>query len=688
MRRRSLGITTALAAAALGAAGATLLGGARRTMCACGGPAFYDIAAPLAGPERWLDDVTIADAFEARPRDELRFLAPFRAADSARTDALWTLAYAPWSDVDSVAAGGPSVAPLDAALRAGDLPRATRAAQAIVDEVLDEPTPIADAHQPALRRAVELLELAPSLGGVDPALVARALATDTSAHAVPDGLPGALPPALAAAVEVRRLARPRAAALVAARPDHPRAASLRWVALQERLRTEVPDGWPEEIRKKVPAATWRALDDAHARWLADYPQHPLADLVRLSRVRVAYYEGDSTRAWRLALAPWPRHLPRLLGEVRVLAARGMIAEPPPGAASDPRLRSAMLTLRPPSRAEWDELWRLAEDSLARPWAPNLEERLLDAAARSAVAGAPLPARFPARAMPRDARRTPLWERLRMVALFAAGDLAGAEAQANALGADTTAARVRARLALLRGQWTRAVREPLLDVDARSYLVRVLLPDSALATLLDDPRTDDSTRAAAAIALGSRDAARGSWSAGAWTAGARTLARGGRAVPQGLAARWTRAATLAADTSLDGRLAYARWLAGERGALFFGVDNAWYRSLGWRVRALRDTAADGARRTPRAPVAADAEIAAIAAHLGATTEPRLALRAYGDWLVRTEPRAATMRAERQRIAREADRVYNLLVNWDANNTTFWQERLEQSPEARAIRRAGR
>jgi hypothetical protein len=421
-----------VAAAALAGGGATL--GAPRESCACGGPSFYDIDAPLAPPERWLDGVTLEDALEARPVDALRFLTPFRLGDSARTDALWRLSYG-WGDPDSVP--GPPVAPLDAALRAGDLARAEREARAIVERVLDLPAYVADRHQGALRRAVELLELAPSLRGVDPALVARALAAGASPGAPPNVV-GPLPAPLAAAVEVRGLAWDRAGALAAARPDHPRVASLRWAALQHRLRTEIPDGWPEDIRKQVRPATWRSLDDAHARWLADHASHPLADLVRLSRVRVAYYEGDAERAWRHALAPWPRHLPRVLGELRVLAVRGVVAEPTGPAAADPRLRSAMLALRAPSRAEWDALWAMAEDSAARPWASNLQERLLEGAARYAVAGEPLPARFPARAE----RRTPLWGRLRLVALFAAGDTARALAQAAAMADDSTAALVR------------------------------------------------------------------------------------------------------------------------------------------------------------------------------------------------------------------------------------------------------
>jgi hypothetical protein len=85
---------------------------------------------------------------------------------------------------------------------------------------------------------------------------------------------------------------------------------------------------------------------------------------------------------------------------------------------------------------------------------------------------------------------------------------------------------------------------------------------------------------------------------------------------------------------------------------------------------------------------EAEVAAIRAHLEATTEPYLALRAYADWLARTEPQAAAVAAERRRVAREADRVYNLLVNWDATNTRFWRETLARGDAARAIRRAGR
>jgi len=40
-----------------------------------------------------------------------------------------------------------------------------------------------------------------------------------------------------------------------------------------------------------------------------------------------------------------------------------------------------------------------------------------------------------------------------------------------------------------------------------------------------------------------------------------------------------------------------------------------------------------------------------------------------------------------FVREADQVYNRLVSWDERNSRFWSTALSQSPEARAIRRAG-
>ena len=122
-----------------------------------------------------------------------------------------------------------------------------------------------------------------------------------------------------------------------------------------------------------------------------------------------------------------------------------------------------------------------------------------------------------------------------------------------------------------------------------------------------------------------------------------------------------------------------------GQLFFGSDTEWYRSLNFRRYALDgEHTESGGRRDPRLPWTASEERRAIRAHLRSTSELYLALRAYAAFLARAPGASRATLA----VVREADRVYNRLVNWDNHNSRFWQEELEASPEAAAIRRAGR
>ncbi len=74
---------------------------------------------------------------------------------------------------------------------------------------------------------------------------------------------------------------------------------------------------------------------------------------------------------------------------------------------------------------------------------------------------------------------------------------------------------------------------------------------------------------------------------------------------------------------------------------------------------------------------------IAAHLRSSTELYYALRAYAAWLDGATASTPGLAG----VVREADRVYNRLINWDATNSRFWSEELETGPEARSIRRAG-
>ena len=127
---------------------------------------------------------------------------------------------------------------------------------------------------------------------------------------------------------------------------------------------------------------------------------------------------------------------------------------------------------------------------------------------------------------------------------------------------------------------------------------------------------------------------------------------------------------------------------QHGALFFGEDTQWLRGLNWRRdRVVDDTVRDAGiywSLDRRLPWTAQEERAKIADHLRSTTELYYSLQTYARWLdgaSATTPGLGT-------VVREADAVYNRLVNWDDRNSRFWSAELENSPEARAIRRAGR
>ena len=144
--------------------------------------------------------------------------------------------------------------------------------------------------------------------------------------------------------------------------------------------------------------------------------------------------------------------------------------------------------------------------------------------------------------------------------------------------------------------------------------------------------------------------------------------------------------LAADTSRAGRLTFARWMRDRHGELFFGESTLWLRGLNWRRNALAGDTLPGAREAldPRLGWTPGDERAKIATHLRSTTELYYALVAYASWLDDSNARTPGLAA----VVREADRVYNRLINWDQGNSRFWTEELEASPQARSIRRAGR
>ena len=217
-----------------------------------------------------------------------------------------------------------------------------------------------------------------------------------------------------------------------------------------------------------------------------------------------------------------------------------------------------------------------------------------------------------------------------------------------------------------------MRAPALPFEARQYLLRVMAPDSVLVDIAGG--SDRRLAAEARLVQATRRGAAGQWTAAI------------AALPPGQSKRvalWTTARSLSSDTTAAGTLARARWLRQRNGALYFGSDKIWYRSLNWRLAALQS--GDSAYGFSAAlPWTAAAETEAIGRHLRGTYEMYHSVVAYRDWL----QRPGLLAVERRRVAREADAVYRWLVDWDNNNSSFWKDTLEAEGIGRAIRDAGR
>lgn len=744
-RRAGAALALQLAAALPLAAVATA--GSAREACACGGWGGYSLYQPFTDLATLVDrdgegDEGIGSPIYAPNAFRYAFVAPWVVADSAagRTAEgaalarVWTERFT-WSGADSAGPAALSDAAFTAALRAGALDRAAELARAEVEASLERPANEAQEEQGVVRRAVEFLELRPVVASTPGPLLARFFAAAPPPDAPrpfrvvygPDSaasrariaawerrqrllgvgpLPAeSLPPVLRAAAALRALPRPALAAAGArAVPDGADAASqvarlrrpsLRYVALDQRTRALVPDGWPDADSLRLHAPAFRALRRDYEAWLAEYPGHPLAPLVRLGTVRVDRFALDTGRAWATLLDEYGRdggrRRARVVAEMNHLLA---VDAGPPAAvvaaaarSGDPLLRSAFLFralgcqsfacsagVAGYPRGAWDAAWRAAEAARRAPasagWAVNAQERLLRIALADTTGG-PLPSAFPARAeVP-----TPLWGLSRLALLVRAGRWADAEAQAALLPRGRAAAGLRARLALRRGLWSRALGEAELDAGTRRYFVAVLAPDSVLAALAASP--DTGVRAEAVRA----QAARLAGGAGDWRRAARLVAE----VDPARAAALDSAAPLAADTTPAGRLAWAGFLVAHQEALLGGADEReWYRALDDRWDALGGTRARSGvpAAVPGVPWTPPAERAAVRRFLRENSELYLALRAYGAAVAAMPPGPARV------AARAGDVPYNRLRNRNYEYTVFWRRELAGEPAVAALRRAGR
>ena len=645
----------------------------------CGGPGADIVDRPLVPVHDYLVRTLYDDDYESHLRLELRFLEPFRRAMPDSVRGLLAFAYdsdryPSATDIDTLSGRYEREKLGDAlhAIEQGDYARADAAARRVVSDVLDLPAGLASPYAGALRTAVEVVDVAPSLTPDDRIAAARYFSSDSAAReALAAG--GALPEVLRGAVDIRRLTRSEASGYADAHASSPRLASLRFVALQEAMRTGIPDGWASSVRDSVPSARWDELEQLHTDWLRRFSSHPLADYVRLSRVRLLYFKGDGAGAWDELLSMYPRHRERVLGEMRYLVQQGVLPESIDDPKLDWPLRTALVTEMRVSPDQWNAYWQATEAHAGEPWAIAMQERLLWQAIKLDESTRSLPSRFPQR----PAAPTPLWAKLRLLALLEAGDLDGATAQADRIEAsDDDLGAIRIRIHLLRGDWGKALAASPPGVPPTAYLVRVLAPQlivDSLASAQTSPLGND-----ARLTIAGRRAAAGDWAA---------ASRSVSATDPDQSRRWARTAALAADTSRSGQLAFARWMRDQHGRLFFDEDTFWLRGLNWRYYALdHDTTDHSEPRLgldARLPWTSVEERAMIDAHFRSTTELYYALRAYARWLdgaTRTTPGLVA-------VVHEADQVYNRLVNWDERNSRFWSAALTQSPEARSIRRAG-
>ncbi len=735
-RRRGALLVVALVAGAVGVAWSAT------PACACGGGWTPDIYQP------YLDLVALVDndpalsggrSYEGDDGFAFGFLAPMILADSAdaaRGDSargraavdllrLWDQRWR-WNltaDLQDTTRPRLSTAALEAALRAGALDRAAVEARSLVARSLDMPATVAQLEQPVVQRAVEYLELRPTLTAAsgqapDGRLLARFFAAppvprdtprvsylyDSAAASrarvgawrraqvarVPDPIPAeSLPPALREAAALRRMSRAELAAAASRLTSSPRFPSLRFVALEERTRALVPAGWPDTAAPDV--AAFRALRRDYEAWRAAYPSHPLGDLARFSTVRVDRFAGDTARAWATLLAEYPRHQGRAVAEMYFLLRLG--ADPDPvtvRAIADPALRSAFVfrdfgcttyacsgsTPGAYSRVAWDSAWRRAHAARPAAWAVNAEERLLRVVLGDSAGG------FLPSAFPRNAESpTALWGAERLAILIRAGRWPEAETQAALLSPSPAVASMRLRLALRRGQWSRALSDPQLDRDARAYFLDVIAPDSVLTALSAAP--DTGPRNEAVRIRAARLAATGDW-AGA----ARVVAT----ADPNLARRLGATAPLATDRSSAGRVAFARHLIANQDSLLGGADDRWwYRTVEsrWR-RLIGDTSVwrgSAPAAIPGVPWTPAEERRADSLFLRTNSELFLALGAYAGAL-RALPAAPGDASRRRALAREADLPYNRLINRNYGETVFWRRELARDSDVARIRHAGR
>jgi hypothetical protein len=274
-----------------------------------------------------------------------------------------------------------------------------------------------------------------------------------------------------------------------------------------------------------------------------------------------------------------------------------------------------------------------------------------------VAGDPartLPDAFPSQ----PARPSELWAQLRALALGRAGRYRESLRQAERLDTtkDPRSAEILATALADTGQMARAAALPDLDEWLALGLLHLDVNDASLAALAKGvgPRAAPAAEVLAGRRLGNGD----------WLAGARIL----DAAAPAQARYWREAARRAADRTPAGRLVLARWLLENEGRLFLA-------NYGFPDRSLNARLDTGLSKP---------QFARLSDWLLRGGERQRALEAYGAALAAMDPAAP----EAAETLKEADRLYNRLLDWDTVTSGTYNRLLSETPAARRIRAFGK
>ncbi len=594
--------------------------------------------AHLLEPDYWV-------GFGQGERAEMRFLYPAARTYPQAIARLWQVSYG------ETGASEPTQTPrfpwlavvedpiprllqgMERSLSAGRLDDAREYASGVIGARLDAPPSLSPVNTDPLWTAVDVYDLAPA-------------AKDASSDALREYF-----------VEHRSVTSPKAPALLRC-ATQPNALAACGVGLPGRqakqlyldTRTLIPNGWASSVQGVFhdSGADQILLDRADA-WLLRYPQHPLADWVRLWKVRIYYFSGANQASWRLLLDLYPRRRVRVLAEMRYLLLQGRWPSPAiVDSIQIPEVATGLAgkTVLKGRPELWDRWWRWAEQHFTEPWAINMQERLL-AFLTTPDAPNTLPAAFPC--VP--ARRSPLWTTLRAGLLLQHGQTDAGLAQLSLGPVDPDQAGLRAHILLQNNQPQQALRTPRLDEMSQAYLVRVRLDETELRNALGwaGPALARTVR----IELATRQL---------------SFARFDRAAIEVAPVDQQRASLLREADRLyraQDPLRLARWLVAHAGQLSHGLDRSMVRSLSYYY-------------VPGTPSGTLLEAA-----LTRSDERWLSLPYYLRWLEshQYDPEART-------VLKDADDTYNRVLNYGSFADTFWFRYAPETDVARRLRAVGR